>query len=345
MWLQDPGSPSGKGEGGRLLAHRGLTSTSAGRRSPGRRPAEQPLCLPPSRPRGSQGTALGLSSQARALGAWGRVRVGWTLPPGCGPFCLRQVERAGRPVSCEQGREESELGRPGDGWKLLLGGPPFQQEQGKCQRGMAGAPWPQVCGVGAVGVLSAAPPTHCTAQALPQAGSKALWATWHSLATRSLCCPVSSPGHWAPSNPFLGRLEGLPYQPRAFHLFPVEMGWSAIPLRGRLQGGPDVTCSTEHCPLRLPGRCCSRPESISHGHSHPPLAFRPRPALDPYFPEALELGNFLPNSGNTWTSRKDLRAHLVWPLRHLRKPRPPPGWEAGWGEPGCQARGGHLPGP
>lgn len=78
VWLPDPGSPGGrgKGEGGRLLAHRGLPSTSAGRRSPGRRPAEHPLCLPPSRPRGSQGTALSLSSKARALRARGRLGRG-----------------------------------------------------------------------------------------------------------------------------------------------------------------------------------------------------------------------------------------------------------------------------
>lgn len=226
-----------------------------------RRAATAPPALPP--PRGG-GAALSLSSEGRALGACGRVgaRVDtvarmWPSLPSPGGACRP-------PVSCEQGREESELGRPGDGWELLVGGPPLQQEQGKCRRRVAGAPWPRVCGTGAVGELSPAPPSSSG----PAGGQQGLRATWHSLATRPLGCPVSSPGHWAPSSPFLGHLEGLCYHPRVLFISsPWRWGGQLSPtawpcqeaLRGWLRGGPEVTCSTEHCPLRLPGRCCSRP--------------------------------------------------------------------------------------
>lgn len=219
-----------------------------------RRAATVPPALPP--PRGC--AALNVSSEGRALGACGQVgaRVDtatrmWPSLPSPGGACRP-------PVSCEQGREESELGRPGDGWELLVGGPPLQQEQGKCPRRVAGAPWPRVCGTGAVGELSPAPPL---AQD-PQAGSKA------SEPRGTHWLPGPSPGHWAPSSPFLGHLEGLCYHPRVLFIsFPWRWGGqlsaTAWPcqeaLRGWLRGGPEVTCSTEHCPLRLPGRCCSRP--------------------------------------------------------------------------------------
>lgn len=142
---------------------------------------------------------------------------GWTLPPGCGPLCLRQVGRASRPVSCEQGREESELGRPGDGWELLVGGPPLQQEQGKCPRRVAGALWPRVCGTGAVGELSPAPPL---AQD-PQAGSKASeprgthWLPGPS----AVQCPRQGTGHprvpsWATSRASVTTPESFSSLPR-----------------------------------------------------------------------------------------------------------------------------------
>lgn len=53
-----------------------------------------------------------------------------------------------RPVSCGRSLEERGLARPGDGWKLLLGGPPDQLEQGKSlhQLRTEGAPPPGSAG-------------------------------------------------------------------------------------------------------------------------------------------------------------------------------------------------------
>lgn len=178
-----------------------------------RRAATVPPALPP--PRG--GPLSAFPPRGEPSGPADRSGRGWTLPPGCGPLCLRQVGRASRPVSCEQGREESELGRPGDGWELLVGGPPLQQEQGKCPRRVAGAPWPRVCGTGAVGELSPAPPL---AQD-PQAGSKASeprgthWLPGPS----AVQCPRQGTGHprvpsWATSRASVTTPESFSSLPR-----------------------------------------------------------------------------------------------------------------------------------
>lgn len=173
------------------------------------------------------GAALNLSSEGRALGACGQVgaRVDtvarmWPSLPSPGGACRP-------PVSCEQGREESELGRPGDGWELLVGGPPLQQEQGKCPRRVAGAPWPRVCGTGAVGELSPAPPL---AQD-PQAGSKASeprgthWLPGPS----AVQCPRQGTGH--PRVPSWATSRASVTTPESFSSLPRGDGVVSYPLQ------------------------------------------------------------------------------------------------------------------
>lgn len=138
-----------QGEGGRRAASHPSRSPQHISRAEepgqeaGRAPTVPPTLPPPREPGDCSQPFL----QGKSPRGPGTVGAGWALPPGCGPFCLRQVGCAGRPVSCERGREESELGRPGDGWKLLLGGAPLQQEQGECHgawrglRGRRSAAW------------------------------------------------------------------------------------------------------------------------------------------------------------------------------------------------------------
>lgn len=206
-WWRGPNGKMGVGRPARTRT--GLVVMAEARRA-----ATVPPALPPPR---EGGAALNLSSEGRALGACGRVgaRVDtaarmWPSLPSPGGACRP-------PVSCEQGREESELGRPGDGWELLVGGPPLQQEQGKCPRRVAGALWPRVCGTGAVGELSPAPPL---AQD-PQAGSKASeprgthWLPGPS----AVQCPRQGTGHprvpsWATSRASVTTPESFSSLPR-----------------------------------------------------------------------------------------------------------------------------------
>lgn len=153
----------------------------------------------------------------------------------------------------------------------------------------------------------------------------------------------------------LGALESLPGPPQGPPLptqspfVPSPWRWGGQPsphspalpgeaLRGWLQGGPDVPCSTGPCPLRLPGRCCSRPgATVAPAHTPSPLSLQaparpetdnpsgwptlwPRPTLDPSFPRPSKLWNFFPNSRTSW---RDLQVHLVRPPHHLRETEAP----------------------
>lgn len=174
-----------------------------------------------------------------------------------GPFLPCQVCR---PVSHEQSREESGLARPGDGWKLLLGRPSHQQEQGMCHRRLPSEGAPQPGSAGRVQWEGADPgqhlPLRCTLPPRPhplaqdrQAGSRALWAGGLARVTRCFGPPVPSSLDTLDSCPC--RPGGVCHQPseasssppwgdRAFSSFP----WSG-PARRPCEAGPEVTCSTE----------------------------------------------------------------------------------------------------
>lgn len=194
-----------------------------------------------------------------------------------GPFLPCQVCR---PVSHEQSREESGLARPGDGWKLLLGRPSHQQEQGMCHHRLPSEGAPQPGSAGRVQWEGADPgqhlPLRCTLPPRPhplaqdrQAGSRALWAGGLARVTRCFGPPI--PSSLTPSTPVPADLgASVTNLLRPHHLLPGETGHSALSHGQALPGGPARLALRSHAP-RSSGPPCRRqlrPGSTSQFTSH-----------------------------------------------------------------------------
>lgn len=185
-----------------------------------------------------------------------------------------------RPVSCEQSRKESGLTRPGDGWKLLLGDPSHQQEQGKYRHQL---PNPGLQdGVVGGGRPRPAPPshTHSAAQA-PSSSSGQTGGQQGPSGLRGLALVTGHLGSPVSSSP--DALESHPVQTLG-HLLPTSRGLVSSSL-GRWGGSyfPRPGPARRPCEAGSKGAWCHEPP----WGSGPPCQRRPTPgSVSPGLPSA-----------------------------------------------------------